>query len=190
MSLERLVEEVRRRSDEDLSKEQARFAAEAQKLLDLRANQLEDIGRDARRRTAIEEARVRSGRVARAKLDGRRLVFEAREAAAQAALREIRSKLGDLADSDAYAPLLRRMYAYALGRLGKPVRLAGRSEDAQLLRALVGRSGGAPGTLPVLGGFVAESADGSRRLDLTFDELLRRREDRVLELARTPKPDG
>jgi vacuolar-type H+-ATPase subunit E/Vma4 len=73
------------------------------------------------------------------------------------------------------------MVAVATDSLGKQVRVSGRSEDAALL-AKVGGNGFDPTPQAILGGLIAETPDGSRRLNLSFDELLRLREDRVREI--------
>ncbi|MGI0053009.1 MAG: hypothetical protein ACRECR_01955, partial [Thermoplasmata archaeon] len=80
-----------------------------------------------------------------------------------------------------YAGLLERMYLLAIDRLGKDARISGRAEDAARLKSIAGK-GFQPTPRPIRGGLVAESADGARRLTLSFDELLRLREDRVRRL--------
>ncbi|MGP8076580.1 MAG: hypothetical protein ACLP8Y_07620 [Thermoplasmata archaeon] len=65
--------------------------------------------------------------------------------------------------------------------LGKQLRISGRAEDAALLQKVAGKSFD-PTPQSIVGGLVAETPDGSRRLNLSFDELLRLREDRVREI--------
>jgi len=187
MTLERLVEEVRRRSEEELGRERARFETAADRLRAERERLLEEIAGASERAIASEVARVHAESLARAKAEGRRLVFEARQRATGRVLSDVRARLADLAASDDYPRLLKRMHAHAVSRLGKSVRISGRAADAPLLRSIAGRNASAD-PLPILGGLIAATPDGSRRLDLSFDELLRRREDRVLELARATDP--
>lgn len=189
MSLERLVEEVRRRSESELAAERARFAEEAKKILAQRDAELAAIARESERSTALETARIRTSETARAKVEGRKVVFEARQRAAERSLDEARARLAEFADSSEYAALMKRLYGYAVERLGKPLRLAGRSEDLSILRALAGK-GVSTDPLPISGGIVAETSDSTRRLDLSFEELLRRREDALLELARSAGAKG
>lgn len=183
MSLERLVEEVRRRSESDLDAERKRFSEEARRLLDQRTKALATIAEESERSTALEATRIRAAENARAKVEGRKLVFEARQRAVERSLDDARRRLGEFADSDDYDALLKRLYDYAVARLGKPVRISGRSADAVRLKSLAGKGFDAS-PIPTAGGLIAESSDGSRRLDLSFEELLRRREDDLLELAR------
>ncbi|HEV2428579.1 MAG TPA: hypothetical protein VGV64_01875 [Thermoplasmata archaeon] len=183
MSLERLVEEVRRRSESELEAARAGFTEEARRLLEKREAELKAIDREAERLTALESARIRSQETARAKVTARKLVFEARQRAAVRSLEDARRRLADFTESEAYETLLERLYDYALDRLGKPLKVSGRAEDAARLRSIAGR-GFLAEPVAIDGGLVAESSDGSRRLDLSFGELLRRREDRLLDLAR------
>ena len=73
------------------------------------------------------------------------------------------------------------MVAAATDELGKGVRIRGRSEDAALLQKVAGKAFD-PAPVPIVGGLIAATANGDRRLNLSFDELLRMREDRVREL--------
>jgi len=70
------------------------------------------------------------------------------------------------------------MIARAGERLGRSTRVSGRADDAALLTRLAGKSFDAA-PRPILGGIVAETPDGRRRLDLSFDELMRQHADAV-----------
>ncbi len=98
-----------------------------------------------------------------------------------ASLETVRALLRKFTQGEEYPEVLRRMYALALDELGKDVRVSGRAEDAAVLRSIAGRSfDPTPASIP--GGLIAETPDGARRLTLSFDELLRLREDRVRSL--------
>jgi vacuolar-type H+-ATPase subunit E/Vma4 len=189
MSLERLVEEVRRRSESELESERARFAEEARQILSKRESDLRALSEEAARLTELETARIRTTETARAKVEGRKLVFESRQRAAERSLEDARRRLGEYTDSEEYPSLLKRLFEYAVDRLGKPVRVSGRAEDAAVLKGIAGK-GFSSEPVPTSGGIIAESGDGSRRLDLSFEELMRRREDDLLELARTAGAKG
>jgi vacuolar-type H+-ATPase subunit E/Vma4 len=183
MSLDRLVEEVRVRSRSDVEAEKARAGEAVRKIMAERDAELKRIAEEGARSVALETARIRARELAKARVEGRKLVFAARRRAADRAIADARERLQGYTASKEYADLLEQLYEHAVARLGKSVRLIGRAEDAAILKSLQGK-GPAPGTAPILGGLIAESADKSRRLDLSFDELLRRREDELLALAR------
>lgn len=181
MSLDRLVEEIRLRGEEELQRELERQKAEAAGTVTDRDRRVAVAGQAAKRRAEVEVARERAQKLASAKLQARKLVYEAQERQTNASLGQVREILSKYADSDEYGKLLRRMAAYATERLGKPTKVMGRAEDAAALKKLAGASFD-PTPQAILGGLVAESADGARRLNLSFDELLRLNEDKVRAL--------
>jgi len=109
------------------------------------------------------------------------MLYEAREERLTNALAETRNLLTEFTRSPQYPAVLRRMFAVATDQLGKQVRISGRAEDAGLLSKVAGKNFD-PAPQPILGGLLAETTDGNRRLSLSFDELLRLREDRVRDI--------
>ncbi len=181
MSLESLVEEIRRRGEAEFESIASGRAAEESKIDAERGARVAAIREAAQRATAVEVARERAQRVAAAQLASRKLLYGAREARLTAALKETRDVLRDFTDAPEYPATLRAMLRAARSELGDSVRVSGRREDAGALAKLAGRSFD-PTARPILGGLVAETPDGRRRLDLSFDELLRLRGDRVRKL--------
>ncbi len=181
MSLESLVEEIRQHAEAELratldheKAEAARIAADRdQKIAELRAN--------AQRATEADVARERAQRVAAAKLQARKMLYEARERRLEDGLKETRTLLANYTASPAYPAVLKRMTEVAARSLGKQLRISGRADDAAVLAKVAGKAFD-PTPQPILGGLVAETTDQSRRLNLSFDELLRLREDEVREL--------
>lgn len=184
MSLERLVAEIESRAQQQIADEQARFEKERAEILRDRARRVEAVRADARRRAEQDAAREKTRRIAGARLEAKKLGYEFQEARSKEALENVRSQLAQYAETPEYPKLMKRLYAAAVGRLGKDLKIRGRAEDAKLLKSLAG-SGFAATPLPVTGGLVAETSDGTRRLNLTFDELLRLREDELRSLLPT-----
>ena len=181
MSLETLVEEIRRRGEADLQALTADRQARTAKVVSDRDRTVETIRAESVRAADAEIAHERAQNIAAAKLQARKLLYEARERRLVSALAETREMLQEYTRSPQYPTVLKRMVSAATDSLGKPVRILGRGEDASLLAKVAGKSFD-PTPQPILGGLVAETPDGSRRLNLSFDELLRLREDRVREL--------
>lgn len=178
MSLERLVEEIRQRAEAEIARERGRLDTERAKILAERDQRVDAIRAEGARQTELEIQRERAQRLARAKLDARRRVFEAREKRMAQLLDSSKSVLQEFASSADYAPLVKRLYAHAVNTLGKQLRVRGRAQDASLLKS-VAKSNFVDEPLSILGGFVAETPDGARRLNLSFDELLRLHEDQA-----------
>ena len=181
MSLEDLVGEIRRRGEAELAQIESTRAGEEGRLSKEREAKLAEIRDHAKRTADLDAVRERTQRLAAAKLKSRKLLYEAREARLETAVAETRELLRRFTATAQYDAVLRRMVDSAAGSLGKPIRVSGRVEDAGRLQKAAGKSFD-PTPQPILGGIIAESQDGSRRLHLSFDELLRLREDRVREL--------
>jgi V/A-type H+-transporting ATPase subunit E len=181
MSLDHLVEEIRLRAENELRRETERQAAEEAAIVTDRDHRVAIVRDETARRSQLDIARERAQRLAGAKLQARKLVYEAQERQMNDSLDRVRAVLADSTKSDDYPKVLKRMAAYATDALGKGTRLMGRADDAALLKKIAGGSFD-PTPQAILGGVIAESSDGSRRLNLSFDELLRLREDQVRAL--------
>ncbi|MHB8352606.1 MAG: V-type ATP synthase subunit E [Thermoplasmata archaeon] len=181
MTLDGLLGEMRARADAEFATAQSEAAAEAARITSERDRQVSEIQAESTRRAELEADRERTRTLAGARMQARKIQYEAREQALLEALAGVRRQLTDFTTTDDYEAVLERMYDAAVERLGKDVRISGRAADAAALKALAGKAFlAAP--VPILGGLIAESADGSRRLSLSLDELLRLREDRVRKL--------
>ena len=183
MSLESPVEEIRRRGAADVAAIQAEEQAAADAVAKERDSRIAQIRAESEKATAADVARERAQRIAAAKLEARKKLYEAREKRLGRSVAATRGVLSDFTESSDYPSVLKRMFAVATEELGGRLRVSGRAEDSTVLQRVAGKSFD-PTPLPILGGLVAETADGHRRLNLSFDELLRLREDRVRELLR------
>ena len=181
MSLESLVEEIRRHGEAELAALVANRDAESARIATERDRQVAEVRTEVARAGEAEVVRERAQRIAAAKLQSRKLLQEAREQRLEQAIEETRSLLREYTRSPQYPAVLKRMMTAVTETLGKQVRVLGRAEDAALLGRVAGKSYD-PTPQSILGGLVAETPDGSRRLNLSFDELLRLREDRVREI--------
>ncbi|MCI4350387.1 MAG: V-type ATP synthase subunit E [Thermoplasmata archaeon] len=178
MGLEKLLDEIRQRGESQLSEIGTTTAAARAALVEDRDRRVAAIAQEIQRLADREAERERAQRLAGAKVAARKLVYEAKEQRATAALERARTELAAFTKSPEYAPLLQRMYAHAVERLGAKVKVRGRAEDASVLKGIAGK-GFNDDPAPVLGGLIAESPDAAKRLNLTLDELLRLNEDKI-----------
>ena len=181
MSLDRLVEEIRSRGATELKELEGKTAAEAKRIEEERDRRVHEVTTESERHAQLEANRERMQRIAAAKLRARQKLYEARETRLENGIRETRTLLQEYTGSPQYLAVLERMLRVAQAELGRDALVRGRREDAALLQKVAGSAYDArPET--IVGGLVAETPDGHRRLNLSFDELLRLREDRVREL--------
>jgi vacuolar-type H+-ATPase subunit E/Vma4 len=178
MSLENLVDEIRARGQAELEQVVSARDRELAKIASERDAAIASLREASARSTDSEVARDRAQRLAAAHLSSRRILYEAREELLTEGLGGAREALLGLVEGLDYPSILKRMIASATARLGKGVRISGRAEDAGVLSRLAGKAFDET-ERPILGGVVAETPDGRRRLDLSLDELLRQRADAV-----------
>jgi vacuolar-type H+-ATPase subunit E/Vma4 len=181
MSLERLVDEIRLKAERELAQEHASADAQEQAIFTDRDRRVAQVRDEGQRLADTEAKRERAQKVANAKLQARKLVYEARERRTNGQLAQVKELLAEVTESDEYPAVLKRMYAVAVDQLGKQVRVMGRKDDASQLKSIAGKNFDDT-VVPIVGGLIAETPDGSRRLNLSFDELLRLREDAVRSL--------
>jgi vacuolar-type H+-ATPase subunit E/Vma4 len=181
MPLEDLIGEIRRQGEAELAKIAKERDDGVKSIVEERDRRVAEIRAESDRKSAAEVAQERAQRLAAAKLKSRKMLYEAREARLGKSVEDTRTLLAEYTTSDEYPAVLKRMVAEATGTLGKQVRVSGRTEDAAALQKVAGKAFD-PKSQPILGGLIAETPDGSRRLNLSFDELLRLHEDRVREL--------
>jgi V/A-type H+/Na+-transporting ATPase subunit E len=181
MPLERLVEEIRLKGEAELAAERQRLDAEIARIIGERDAKVSAIRGELAKTAELEATRERVQKVASARLQARKLAYEARERQMVDALAQSKAVLKSFTQDPEYPQLLKRMYAYAADELGKSVKIFGRAEDAAALKAAGGKSFD-DRTVPILGGLIAETSDGLRRLNLSFDELVRLREAKLRDL--------
>jgi V/A-type H+-transporting ATPase subunit E len=168
------VEDRRKAALEQLEAEYASKRAEIQKRTDEeRALILESSKKDAQSLSEREQTRITGA----AKLRAKKMVFDATEKMLEVNLASLRRVLADLAQSKEYPDLLARMTRYASRRLGEKMTVVCRSADEPLFRKLGLKVDSSK--LNSIGGFKAESEDGTLELDLTFEEILRNHEEQA-----------
>jgi vacuolar-type H+-ATPase subunit E/Vma4 len=88
----------------------------------------------------------------------------------------IRQELKNYTKSPEYKKTLERMVDHAKNKLGKNVVIHSNDNDSMTIKAMNVTLGA---TIDTIGGILAEDNNGTREIDLTFEELLRTHEDEV-----------
>ncbi|MDE1820528.1 MAG: V-type ATP synthase subunit E [Euryarchaeota archaeon] len=182
MTLDSLVKEIETRSAKEVRELEAKLEGERRAIEETARTESERMRAESEKKAQIEAAREKARLVASAKLQAKKVLFEAREKRTAAALEEVRLRLGAYAKGPEYGPLLSGMVSAGSTALGGDVRILARPEDVSLLPAKMRALVDTARPLRGMGGLVVEKKDGSRSLNFTFEELLRLREDRVREI--------
>ncbi len=166
------VEEKRKKTIEMLETEYSAKKAEVtNRASDQRAYITESSKKEAANLAQRERIRINGA----AKLQSKKMIFDATEKMLENNVAALKQSLTDIAGTKEYSALLSKMLAYASKRLGGSITIRSRPADTSVLKKLGAKVSSS--NLESMGGFKATSSDGTLELDLTFEELLRNRED-------------
>jgi len=166
------VEEKRRKTVQMLESEYSEKKAEvAKRTEEQKAYILQSSKKEAE--GAAQRERIKIGGAA--KLQAKKMMFDATEKMLETNISGLKQVLASYAGSEDYNKMLSRMVSYSTKRLGPKISVRCRPADAPTLKRLGVEVSSSD--LGSVGGFKATSADGTLELDLTFEELLRVRED-------------
>lgn len=166
------VEEKRKKTIQMLESE---YSAKKEEVTKKTAEQMAYIQESSRREAAVAAQREKVRISGAAKLQSKKLMFDATEKMLEANVAALRQVLAEYASSKDYPDLLAKMVAYANKRLGGSISVVCRAEDVATMKKHNVRI--TSSDLESMGGFKATSKDGTLELDLTFEELLRGREE-------------
>lgn len=173
-SLLREVESKRKSALDSLEAEYSAKLAEVKSRVEKeRAFVIDSAKKQAHELAQREKIRIEGA----SKLQAKKLTFDATEKMLENNIELLKKALVDYASSKDYAELLPRIAKYASSRLGGNIMIRCREKDAPILKKagyeLVASN------LNTAGGLKAERKDGTLELDLTFEEILRTREEEV-----------
>lgn len=176
MSIETFLLEIenrKKREIESLDKDLAEKKSKLQRELDLTIKEIQEkFANEAKVKSEREYARI----IEASKLQAKKIMFDAVNENMQSAFDVIKKEIENYAKGPQYKKALETMVNSAKKKLGQNIVVQCRDEDKQALKDMgitVGKS------IKTLGGIVAENKEGTKELDLTFDELLRTHEDQI-----------
>lgn len=182
MSLNSFVKEIEERKrrelgrlDSSLSEKSASIAIQKQASTGKIKDQYQN---EAKIKSEREAARI----VEEARLQAKKVLFDAITANLDVALDTTRQSLAGYTQKPQYKKMLLNMVEYAKKNLGEPVTIHCRSEDAAVFKDLPASKQVVGTPIKTIGGIVVEDKLGSKEIDMTFEELLRTHEDEVKSL--------
>jgi vacuolar-type H+-ATPase subunit E/Vma4 len=177
VAAEALLGEVEEKRKKTIQMLEAEYSAKKDEVEKKEAEQRSYILESAKKQAdaVAQRERIRIGGAA--KLKSKKMVFDATEKMLEANVEALRQVMADYADTKEYQDTLTSMVAYASKRLGESIGVRCRPADAAILK----KSGVKvlSSDLNTMGGFKASNRDDTLELDLTFEELLRSREDQA-----------
>jgi V/A-type H+-transporting ATPase subunit E len=177
LAAEGLLAELEERRKKLLSNLESEYQSKRQQIEKPLQSELTSISETAQARATELSQRERVRIEGAGKLQAKKSLFDATEKMLENNLAALKDAFAKYATTDQYDDLLSRMVKYASKRLGGQIGLICRKNDAEKLSKIGARVISAE--LNSIGGFKAESNDGSLELDLTFEEILRSHEEDV-----------
>lgn len=176
MSIETFLLEIENRKKREigsLDKDLAEKKSKLQTELDITVKEIQEkFANEAKVKSEREYARI----IEAGKLQAKKIMFDAINANMQSAFDAIKKEVENYTKSPQYKKALETMVNSAKKKLGQNIVVHCRNEDKSILKDMgvtVDKS------IKTLGGIVAENKEGTKELDLTFEELLRTNEDQI-----------
>lgn len=184
MSLENAVQAILEKGKAEASRILEEARSERERMLsEVRAEAAKSlVDVEARSRQEAERRRVQG--LARAELEARKIVLAAQKEALDRVYSGALARLGQLAEN---ADFLRALLKANESEWRSGGKVYCHARDEAVVRKVVGAS--FAGTIECAGGVVIESADGTRRVDLRYESILRDVwDDAMKEVAETLWP--
>ena len=176
MNIENYVAEIEGRKRREVESLDIRLAEEKTAIQIKKDSAIKEIqeyySNDARLKSEREAARI----VEAARLQAKKILFDAINLNLDSAFVIIKEKLRTYTESADYKVALQKMVVSAKKHLGPNISVICREQDRS---ALTDMGVKVTKTIQTIGGVIAENENGSKELDLTFEELLRIHEDEV-----------
>jgi len=175
VAVDSLLKEVEEKRKMTLQMLETEYSAKKAEVTSRASEQRAYISESSKKEATslAQRERIRIGGAA--KLRSKKMIFDATEKMLESNLADLKQVLADIAQSKDYPELLSRMVSYASRRLGGNIGIKSRPADSAVLKKLGVKV--VSSNLESVGGFKATNGDGTLELDLTFEELLRNREE-------------
>lgn len=176
MSIETFIQEIenrKRKEIEDLEKDLTEKKSKLQSEMNHTIKEIQErFSAEAKIKSEREQARI----IESSKLQAKKIIFDAINANMQSAFTVIQQEIENYTKSPQYKKALETMISNSKKKLGQNIIVHCREEDKSILKELGVTTNK---SIKTLGGIIAENKEGTRELDLTFEELLRTNEDQV-----------
>jgi len=177
LSAETFLREIENRKRRELESLDRELAEKKEVLLNDRNARVHELQERYKREARLKSEREATRIVEAARLQAKRIIYEAMDTNSDSAFGVIRQELKNYTKNAQYKNTLEEMINVAKKRLGQDLLVHCREEDRHLLKDMGVTVSNDP--IQTLGGIIVENKEGTMELDFTFEELLRTREEEV-----------
>jgi V/A-type H+/Na+-transporting ATPase subunit E len=176
MSIETFISEIENRKQKDIDGLEKDLNEKKSKLQIQMNHTIKEIQERFSNEAKVKSEREHARILEASKLQAKKIIFDALNANMQSAFVVIQQEIEKYTNSPQYKKTLETMVNNTKKKLGQNIVVHCREEDKSILKEL----GVTPSkSIKTLGGIIAENKEGTKELDLTFEELLRTNEDQV-----------
>ena len=175
MSVDTFIQEIESRKKNDLAELDKKLSDKKSEIESKKNSQVKELKEkyadEAKTKAEREGARI----VEAGKLEAKKILFEAINKNLDSTFDVIKKELDGYSKNSEYKKVLQKLVDYSKKVFGKEIVIRCREEDKSFFKTGVKVAS----TIQTLGGFIAENKEGTKELDLTFEELLRNSEDEI-----------
>ena len=176
MSIESFIREIEDRKKSEIKSLESEFNSKTAEIETEKNATLQELSENYEKESKIRSDRESARIIEGGKLEAKKILFDAINKNLDSTFNIIRQDLVEYTKKSEYKTVLEQMIKTCQKRLDKKITVHCKEEDKQFLNIsdiTIGSS------IHTLGGIIAENDDGTKELDLTFEELLRSNEDEI-----------
>ena len=175
MSIDKFVTEIQNRKKNDLAELDKKLSDKKSETDTKKNSSVKDLKENYANEAKTKAEREGATIVEAGKLEAKKILFDAINKNLDSTFDVIKKELDDYSKKPEYKKVMQKLVDYSKKMLAKELVVHCREEDKSFFKSGV-KVGS---TIQTIGGFVAENKEGTKEIDLTFEELLRNNEDEI-----------
>ncbi len=175
MSIDKFVDEIQNRKKNDLIALDKKLNDKKSEIDAKKNSTVKELEDNYTNQAKIKAEREGARIVEAGKLEAKKILFDAINKNLDSTFDVIKKELSGYSKKPEYKKVLEKLVDYSKKVLAKEIIVHCREEDKSFFKSGV-KVGS---TIQTLGGFIAENKEGTKEIDLTFEELLRNNEDEI-----------
>lgn len=176
MSIDTFLHEIEDRKKNDITNIDKEFDDKKSETEIKKNTTVKEIQERYSKEAKIKSEKEASKIVEAGKLEAKKILFNAINKNLDSTFDVIKQELGNYTKTSEYKKILQKMVETSKKKLDNNIIIHCRKEDQTIFKS-GNITVGSP--IQTLGGIIAENNDGTKELDLTFEELLRTHEDEI-----------
>ena len=176
MSIDTFIAEIENRKKNDLADLDKKLNDKKSETEGKKNSAVKELNENYANEAATKSEREGARIVEAGKLEAKKILFDAINKNLDSTFDVIKKELEGYSKKPEYKKVLQKLVDYSKKTLAKKIIIHCRDEDKSAFKDKDIEIGS---TIQTLGGFIAENKEGTKEIDLTFEELLRNNEDEI-----------